>query len=54
MGVRKGPDFETWETTELRIRKSLLPSGFFLKKDPPFSEARNGYTLCETALAFAP
>jgi hypothetical protein len=35
------------------IRKPLLPSGFFLKKNPPSSEVKNGYTNCGTALSFA-
>ncbi len=29
--------------------KPLTPSGFFLKKNPPCTEARNGYSNCGTA-----
>ncbi len=31
------------------LRKPRQPSGFFLKKKPPFTAARNGYINCETA-----
>jgi hypothetical protein len=28
----------------------MMPSGFFLKKNPPCPETRNGYINCGTAL----